>query len=569
MSGFARTLATVLAAMGLALAGLAVAGVGDTEKAGPTTTRSTNAQPASAGTAAVAVPAGPVREPLPAVQAPAPCPTGLAGDVNGDRHAESVVGEPFDSMNQTGAVHVFYGTTAGLVADGGGTALDDQLLTQATRGVPGSNEPGDTFGGAALLADFNADDCADLAVGVPGENANTGRVVILYGSRGGVSTSAIQSLSEGLLFGARAGRSGERFGDTLASGDFDGDGITDLVVGAPGENVSPSRQVGGVTVVYGAADGLGTGPRPSALLTQATPGVPGNAEEGDLFGEAVTGADVDGDDVDDLVVGVPMENDAGFVHVLPGRLGAGLGAEAGASYSQNTPGVPGLVERGDRFGAALAAGDVTGDGSADLAVGAPGENGTASGPEPRGKGAVLFLPGSSTGLSGAGSQFWSQNSFGVLGVGGNHDNFGASLVMARLDNGRSADLAIGVPFDDVRSIPNAGSVNVLLGTASGLSVRGAGGARFHQNTPRIVGVPEPDDQFGRSVAAPRIQTPGQGSLVIGVPTEDLRVDDTGLVHQLQTFEFGPNPAGSRVLQLETLGVQGSAEGQDLVGFTIG
>ena len=59
---------------------------------------------------------------------------GVAGDINADGHADAAVGEPFDA-DQAGAVHVFYGTVGGLVADASGTARDDQRFTQDTRGV--------------------------------------------------------------------------------------------------------------------------------------------------------------------------------------------------------------------------------------------------------------------------------------------------------------------------------------------------------------------------------------------------------------------------------------------------
>jgi len=497
------------------------------------------------------------------------CSSGLAGDVNGDRHAEAAVGEPFDA-DQAGAVHVFYGTVRGLVADAAGTARDDQLFTQDTPGVPGAAERGDLFGRTAALADFNADGCADLAVSASGENANTGMVIVLYGSLGGVTTTGAQSFTENSLFGAGSGVGGEEFGEELASGDFNDDGIADLVVGVRGEIVTPGSfsQVGGLVVIYGAAGGLGTGGTLSALITQASPGVPGTPEVGDGFGSALAAGDFDGNGVDDLAVGVPGENSfRGIVQVLPGQAGTGVGALAAASYSQDTAGVPGVAEAGDAFGSAVAAGDATGDGRDDLAIGAPGENGGAG--EPAGAGAVSFLPGSASGLTGMRSQIWSQDSPGVGGVAADPDRFGESLVMAPLDNGPLVDLAIGVPFDDVGPITDAGAVNILLGTASGLSTSGAGGQRFHQNTPGIAEVPEAGDRFGLSVAAPQIQTTGQGSLLIGVPVESAAgVEATGLFHQLATFEFGPNPLDSKTFHLGTPGVKGMPEGTDLFGFDV-
>ena len=128
---------------------------------------------------------------------------GVAGDINADGHADAAVGEPFDA-DLAGAVHVFYGTAGGLVANASGTARDDQRFTQDTPGVPGVREPGDLFGSRSVTADFDADGRADLAVAAPGENANRGMVIVLY-APGGVTTTGAQAFTENSLFGPGVG----------------------------------------------------------------------------------------------------------------------------------------------------------------------------------------------------------------------------------------------------------------------------------------------------------------------------------------------------------------------------
>jgi hypothetical protein len=499
------------------------------------------------------------------------CAANVAGDINGDGHADAAIGEP-GALNGAGAVHLLYGTTAGLVANASQGARDDQLFTQATTGVPGTPESADSFGASTVLADFNGDHCADLAIGVPGENSDTGIVLVLYGSPSGVTTAGEQSFGEDTLFGAGSGKTVEEFGSTLTFGDLNDDGFVDLVVGSPGEVVGSRQSAGGVAVIYGSASGLRL--TAAVQITQDTPNVAGSAEENDRFGSALAIGDFDGNGVPDLAVGVPGENTlSGIVEVLPGVAGTGIDPLHTVAYSQNTANVPGASESGDGFGSALAAGEATGDGRADLAVGVPGENGPGVYPGQViavGAGAVSFLPGSATGLTGAHAQLWSQDSPGVDGVAGSTDQFGAALVMARLDNGNLMDLAIGAPEDSIGSIQNAGSVTILLGRSTGLSTSEAGGERISQDSPGLPGSPEPGDLFGFALAAPLVQTTDEASLLIGVPGETISgVVEVGLVHQLATNEFGPDSASGRTFDQSTSGVQGDPVDVDLFGLALG
>ncbi len=487
------------------------------------------------------------------------CTSAVVGDINGDGEADVAVGEPGDD-GFAGAVHVFYGSPVGLVADPSGSALNDQILTQDSAGVPGASEVADGLGVSAELSDLNGDGCADLAAGVPGENDGRGSVIVLYGSSTGLTTTGAQVFTENSVFGAGSGQVAESFGVVLTAADLDDDGIADLAVGVPGEEVtSTGANRGAVAILYGATTGLGTGATASELITQNSPGVPGTAENADRFGEALSSGDFDGNGVSDLAVGVPGENSAaGLVEILPGQPGGGLGAGA-AVFSQNTAGVPGVAEPGDQFGFAVDGGDATGDGRADLAVGAAGENTF--------RGAVSFLPGSATGLTGTGSQIWTQDSPGIAGIAAADDGFGFSLVMAPLDNGPLADLAIGVPFDDIGSIVGAGGVNVLLGTATGLTTSGAG-QRFTQDTAGVAGSAEAGDGFGYTLGSAGIQTTDQDNLIVGAPFESVgSVQEAGILHQLTTNEFGPNPVGSVSMTLNTTGVQGTPERSSL--FTLG
>lgn len=138
--------------------------------------------------------------------------------------------------------------------------------------------------------------------------------------------------------------------------DFNNDGFADLAVGVAGENLGAIGNGGAVNVLYGTASGLtGAG---SQLFTQDT-GVPGAAEPGDGFGDALAVGDFDGDGFADLAVGVSLEDvgavvDAGAVNVLYGSAD-GLTGAGSQLFTQDTPGVPDSVEFDDFLGEALAA----------------------------------------------------------------------------------------------------------------------------------------------------------------------------------------------------------------------
>jgi hypothetical protein len=95
-------------------------------------------------------------------------------------------------------------------------------------------------------------------------------------------------------------------------------------------------------------------------------------------------------------------------------------------------------------------------------------------------GAVNVIYGSPRGLTAAGNQLWTQDSQGIKDLAeAEGERFGAALAAANFGEGSPADLAVGVPGEDVGTIVDAGAVNVLYGSASGLTA--AGNQLWHQN----------------------------------------------------------------------------------------
>ena len=481
----------------------------------------------------------------------AACRASVAGDVNGDGNAEVAVGEPGDNGDR-GSVHILYGQPGGLVADATGTAHNDQYYRQNSPGVPGTSEAGDRFGTATALADVNGDGCADLIVGAPGENADAGRLTVLHGSPGGLTTAGARAFDLQTLFGVTS--TGARLGDTLTTGDLNGDGIPDLAAGVR-LDVGGHESAGGVIVLYGSPRGLDGGQDRPVLLTADTPGVPGNSEPLAGFGSAVAVGNFDGDDQAELAVGITNGLSGGAVQVLTRTTNGFVGSQPIATKAAD---LPGERDRFCAFGSVLAGGDVHGDGYDDLAVADPAYGCREA---DYGTGAVVLLPGSASGLTTSRSQLWTQDSAGVEGSARLGNVFGESLSLARLNPDGQADLAVGAPGD-----LTGGSVTVLLGSATGLTTAGVGGTRYHQDIPGIPGAAEAGDRFGDTVVTALVQSRTQASLIIAAPGEDLGdIADAGSVAQLSITTSGPAPRGSRAFTTETRGVKGTAEQDDEFG----
>src|ERR671912_100441 len=312
--------------------------------------------------------------------------------------------------------------------------------------------------------------------------------------------------------------------------DFNGDGIDDLVVGVPGEDIGATTNAGAVNVIYGSESGLPDGPRQQ--LTQAL------AEPGDGFGTAVATGDFNDDILTDLAVGVPGENvggiaDAGAVEIFYGSGGViGLPAVGDQLLRQGAGGMAGVAEAGDRFGAALATGLVNNGDGAELAIGAPGEDVGVLG----GAGAGSLVDGAAGGLLG-GSNVLITESNPEPG-----DGFGAAVAIGDLSGGgdpaQPDDLAVGIPRENVGTATDAGAVNVLDSADDGSGLLpSAVQDQYFQGNNGVPGASEAGDQFGSALGAGDFDDNNADNLVVGVPGENLgAVADAGAVLSLCGFD---------------------------------
>jgi hypothetical protein len=421
-------------------------------------------------------------------------------------------------------------------------------------------------------ADFNGDGFDDLAVGVPSEDLegsdtveDAGAVHVIYGSRVGLHGS--KPIDDQLWHQGKfefsepriAPRTGESFGQSLAAGDFDGDGFDDLAVGVP-------REDGGVVhYLRGSRAGLQATP---FVLSQNFSGIAGDAEPGDRFGYSLAVGDFGKGSQDDLAIGVPGETlgsgrdaivDAGAVNVVYGSA-SGLTAVGNWLWHQDSTAIPNPAEPGDQFGRALEAADLGRSAEADLVVGVEREEVGGS----VGAGAVNVIYGSPQGLLGTGAQFWHQNRPDVPGVAEREDNFGSGLAAANFGKGEQADLAVGVPNEDAGR-RNTGAVDVLYGSASGLSPTGA--QLWYEGTRGIVEKPERNDHFGVALAAADLGLGPPADLAIGSEEGEERrfLPDrpgTGGLHMIHGSSAGLRVSGNYFLWQNSSGFDGAIEGRN-------
>jgi hypothetical protein len=378
-------------------------------------------------------------------------------DVDADSKPDVAVGVPTEHRS-AGAVDVHLSTARSL------------RLTRGMVAGFGTARAGDEFGYAVAMSEVDSGCPADIVVGAPGEGG-AGAVHVVFGAPGGVQRSG------GLTFHEPSPRAGDRFGAAVA---IDQD---DLWIGAPGRSVGGHAAAG--AVYHYSIDIYNQGGGISAHLVQTLTqgkGLVGDAPEtGDRFGQVISVH------LGEAAVGVPLEDvagkkDAGLVEVLRAPVNAATHNRTGRvsaahAWTQNSAGVPGGVEAGDRFGAAVSI-------DRDLAVGVPGEDvGSRS---DAGSVQVFRWARGSEHLSPG--QLVTQGS----AVPGGHlagypergDRFGASVAIGAgyYGKGEPSDLAIGAPGEDVGATSDAGTVSVYAlpgGFAPRLLYRGHGlpGAR--------------------------------------------------------------------------------------------
>ncbi|MEO6541683.1 MAG: FG-GAP-like repeat-containing protein, partial [Ferruginibacter sp.] len=410
-----------------------------------------------------------------------------AGDINGDGYSDVIAGaNSYDNVETNeGATYVYFGSAGGINIIAVAILESNQVNAQMGRGV-------------ASAGDVNGDGYSDVIAGAPLFN-NTendeGAAFVYHGSASGINTTATTSL--------QGDESLAQFGFSVSSaGDINGDGFSDVIVGAPDYNLG--EQYEGVAFVYhGSATGIST----AFAIALA------NFEGSAFFGTSVASAgDVNGDGFGDVIIGACGSGFHGAAYVYHGSaIGISI---LGATLTVSQPGA--------FFGSAVAsAGDVNGDGFSDVVVGAPYfDNGMSD------EGAAFIYLGSAAGINNiAATTLECNQAFAHMG--------NAVASAGDINGDGYSDVIIGA-----YSYSGQGAAFVFHGTATGIPVLSA-----------TLTIAQPGADFGNAVSsAGDVNGDAFSDVVVGAPYFDNGMSDEGAAFIYHGSATGVNISASETVE---------------------